>query len=139
MRGSVGATARDVYVDGPSWMVEETEILVESAGGRMLKGPTGADGIIRFREDKFDRRVISVDSRTGKEREIELSYSLSFDLSDQAGKLLLDNSRVYQLRDYTIDVDAILGKATEEEVLKREMRRAAVSQLMRRVDSVLGG
>ena len=104
----------------------------------MLKGPTDAGGVIRFRNDSFDRRVISVDSSTGKEREVELSYSLYFDVRNRAGELLLDNARVHVLRDYTIDPDAILGKFTEVEVVKREMRRAAVAQLIRRADSVLG-
>lgn len=140
LRGTAasGAVARDVYVKGPSWLVEEVKILVESAGGSLRKSSSEADGTVRYIDGKFDRRVISVDSRTGKEREIEISYSLYFELTDKAGELLLSDTRVHLLRDYTIDADAILGKVSEEEVLRDEMRRDAASQLMRRVESVLG-
>lgn len=139
LRGSAesGAVPRQLFVDAPLWVRDEMRILVESAGGEVLKGPDGADSTIRFREDAFDKRVISVDSRTGKEREVELSYSLYFDASDAAGQPLLTNQRVHLLRDFTIDADAVLGKGAEESVLKEEMRRDAISQLLRRVESAL--
>ena len=135
--GEGASAAHKIFLNGPAWLADELQILLESAGGGILASHQGADASVRVREEGFDKRVISVDAQTGKEREFELVYSVYFDASDANRSKVLENERVSVLRDYTLDADAVIGKGREEGVLREEMRRDAAAQLLRRVESVL--
>jgi len=97
----------------------------------------GADASIDVTSEVFDRRVLSVDPNTGKEREFELAYTVAFNVVRGDGAPVLSGQSINLLRDYVFDADAVIGKSREEGVLIVEMRRDAAQQLLRRLRSSL--
>ena len=135
--GDQAASLSEVYVDGPGWLVDEFEVLLESSGGEVLDAPRKGAPAVKMVTEQFERRIVSVDSSTGKTREIEIVYTLRFNLRDEGGAALFQNERLSLRRDLSIDPDAVLGKVSEESLIQQEMQRDAASQLLRRVQSAL--
>ena len=112
-------------------------MLLESSGGEVLDAPRKGAPAVKMVTEQFERRIVSVDSSTGKTREIEIVYTLRFNLRDEGGAALFQNERLSLRRDLSIDPDAVLGKVSEESLIQQEMQRDAASQLLRRVQSAL--
>jgi LPS-assembly lipoprotein len=77
-------------------------------------------------------QVLSVGSNT-RVSEYLLKYELSFRLLDGEGKELMASQTVRLERDYRYDPLNVLAKEREEEELKKELRRQAVQNLLRRL------
>ena len=95
------------------------------------------DAVLSAYDENYQRRVLSVDSNTGKAREYELAYTVKFNLVDGDGEALVSEQRVRLVRDFVFDEDAVIGKSREEDVLRREMRRDAVQHILRRLTATL--
>ena len=140
LRGSVslppGLDA--VRVAGPLEISNALTRLLDGGGihVRSARGSTGA--LLQLGDERFNRRVLSVDPDTGKESEFELAYSVTFRVTGGDGEELMPEQMVSLLRDYVADADAVLGKGREEGVLHAEMRRDAAGQIVRRVATALG-
>jgi len=126
-----------VHVRAPSTVLaDEVSIFLEAGGARATESSEEADAVLNVSSEQFARRVLSVDPQTGKEREFELAYTVSFDLVGSDGKALLAGESLRLLRDFVFDADAVLGKSREEGVLRDEMRRDAAQQIVRRIASI---
>ncbi len=115
--------------NGPLWRVLRDAI---PAAGGILAGAANADAVLVITADRFDRRVLSVDSQ-GRAQEYELKYTLGYRLDSSDGKPLLDARNLTVFRQYRFDPDAVLAKGEEERRLQEEMRRAAVGRLLRQL------
>ncbi|MCP5149673.1 MAG: hypothetical protein H6983_19265 [Ectothiorhodospiraceae bacterium] len=140
LRGQAGLPedVRSVYLEGVPAIADELEIFLESAGASREKGQAGSDLAIFLRNERYHRRVLSVDPNSGKEREFELVYLVEFDARRGDGTVLVEPQEVSILRDYVFDPDAVIGKSREEEVLREEMRRDAAQQILRRLGGAWG-
>lgn len=128
-----------VYLSGGNQVLrDELTVFLEDAGAQVVSNREQADAVIAVNDEGYDRRVLSVDPRTGKSREFELAYSMSYSVSRSDGSPLLAPQRVQLTRDYVFDPDAVIGKSREEDVLRREMRRDAVQQMLRQMNAALG-
>lgn len=116
---------------------EELLPFLEQGGISVFKrdGTTQPDAILTVGSEKFTERVLSVSPDTGKAREFELAYVLPYRFVDADGKALIKPGSIRLLRDYVFDADKVIGKSRERGVLRREMRRDAVLQLLRRMES----
>ena len=130
---------RTVQVMAPPELRNDILTLLESGGVGVSTNGGGADARITVTSERFSRRVLSVDPTTGKEREFELAYTLDFGVTDRGGRAVIENGKVNLLRDYVFDPEAVIGAGREEELLREEMRRDAVRQLMRRIEAALKG
>jgi len=130
---------QNLYVQAPVSLADEVRIFLDGTDTRVLNQRNGADVILTLSDDRYDRRVLSVDPNTGKEREFELSYSLNYQAKRSDGKTLLNSNRLTIRRDYVFDQDAIIGKSREAGVLRSEMRRDAIQQVLFRLQSATGG
>ena len=126
-----------IHVMAPSQLRNDILTLLESGGVGTSTSSAEADASITVTSERFDRRVLSVDATTGKEREFELAYTIAFGLTRSDGATVIDNGAVNLLRDYVFDPEAVIGTSREEDVLRDEMRRDAARQLMRRVEAAL--
>ncbi len=81
--------------------------------------------------ENIDSQVLTVDA-SGKAGEYRLRYEIGFSLADIHGVLLAPQSLRLQ-RDYRFNPLNVLAKEQEEENLKRELRRDALSQIIRRL------
>ena len=127
-----------VHVAGPAGIGGALTQMLESGGADIRPESESANAVLRLSRERFTRRVLSVDPDTGKEREIELTYSVAFRVTSGDGEELMPEQTVSLLRDYAADAGAVLGKSREENVLREEMRRDAAGQIARRIATSLG-
>ena len=128
---------RSVYVNAPAELRDEIQIFLEGGGVELVNSRADADASINVTRELFDRRVLSVDPSTGKEREFELAYTVDFNVVRGNGAAVMSGQSINLLRDYVFDPDSVIGKSREENVLIEEMRRDAAQQLLRRLQSSL--
>lgn len=102
------------------------------SGSHIVQDRQQAKLVLTLLADGFERRLLSVGS-TGKAREFELYYNVSFEVHDQAGKELLPKTDISLVRDYRFDETQVLGKDAEEAVLRQDMVRDATQQILRRL------
>lgn len=129
----------DLYVQAPGELKEEIETFLEGSSTRLLDRRDGANIVLTVANPRYDRRVLSVDPNTGKEREFELSYTLDFNAMRTDGNAVLPPQTMTLLRNYIFDRDAVLGASREEGVLRIEMRRDAVVQILSRLQAATRG
>lgn len=95
-----------------------------------------ADRIIRLGNERYDRRVLSVDEGTGKVTEYELEYHITLEILSPDGKKLIKPNDISLIRDVTFDPNAALGKFDEETLVREDMIRSAASTVLRRLQAV---
>lgn len=113
----------------------ELESALLAAGGQVVDTPEVATAILTIHGERYGRRVVSVDS-AGRASEYELSLRVSYSLSAPDGEILAKRDEVSMLRDYRFDPDNVLASGAQEAMLQTEMRRYAVRQLLRRLQSL---
>ena len=123
-----------VYVDGPVVFVDELETFINGGGAEVIGVREEADAIVTLGQERFLRRVLSVDPDTGKDREFELVYLVDFTVSRPDGTVAVGPENIRLVRDFVFDADAVLGASREESVLQLEMRRDAAEELVRRIE-----
>lgn len=139
LRGDVALPEdiRTVHVSASDALRDELQIFLEGGGIELSKTKTGADASINVTSESFNRRVLSVDPNTGKEREFEIAYTVAFNVVRANGAPVISGQAINLLRDYVFDPDSVIGKSREEGVLYEEMRRDAAQQLLRRLQASL--
>jgi len=95
-----------------------------------------ADVILELSGERFDRRVLSVDSKTGKVREIELGLQTYFAVRERNGKLLIPNSELSWQLDYVFDEDSLLATNEQANVVRRDLAETAATTLVLRLQAV---
>ena len=98
--------------------------------------PKQADLIVTLNNERFDRRVLSVDPRTGKWREFELSYEVDFAIDRPDGAPLAKRGTIQISRDLAFDETAVISKFEEENLLRGEMMKDAAETVLRRLERV---
>ena len=140
LRGAVSLPSDldGIHVAGPRDIGAALTLVLDSGGVQVQSDRDSAKAVLRLSGELFDRRVLSVDSNTGKEREFELAYQVAFELTGADGEELLPRQMVSLVRDYVFDANEVLGKSREQAVLHAEMRRDAATQIVRRIAASLG-
>lgn len=95
-----------------------------------------ADVVVELAAENFDRRVLSVDPRSGKVREIELGLQTYFSVRGKDGKLLVPNEAVSWQLDYVFDEDSLLATVEQDSVVRRDLAETAATTLMLRLQAV---
>jgi len=111
----------------------ELASVLRGNGVKLVDTPQEAEAILRVTNLQNDRRVLSVSGNTGRVREFEIIVSLNMAVTDTKGKSLIPAKVLSRVRDYTFDETDVLGKAAEEQVLRQEMRRELIQQILRRM------
>ena len=103
-----------------------------------------SDTLLSITQNQKSKRVLSVDS-AGRANQYELSYQLGFsivkkaELKKQATNEkqvvvdLVPAQTIKEKREYLFDSNLVLAKADEENRLYKDMRQAAIRQLIRRL------
>ena len=130
--------ARSVYLRAPNDLLyDELVVYLNNSGAAVSDQKEGADAILDLSKEEFSSRTLSVDPDTGKEREFELSYSISFEFRKSDGTVLVKHQTVNLVRDYVFDADQVIGKSREQDVLRKEMRRDAAQRILTRLSAAL--
>lgn len=85
--------------------------------------------------ERHDRMALSYTGRASA-AEVEIQHNLSFQITDNQARPLIGPETLSVRRVYINDRDNIVGTAEEEELLRREMRRDMVRQLLFRLSSL---
>jgi len=93
-----------------------------------------AQTIIRVSEDESGQRVQSVSPRNVP-REFEVFYRIRYSV-ERGGVEVLEPQSLTRNRDYTWDETLVLGKALEEETLRRALAADLVELVLRRVETI---
>jgi LPS-assembly lipoprotein len=123
------------YISGvprSSPLAQEVAFIVTGAGGRVVDDPAAASGRLAILGEDYDRRVLSVDS-SGKVSEYELRYAIRYALHGPDGAVIVPEQSVSGTRSYRFDPVNVLGTGEEEAVLREELRRQTVTQMLRRL------
>lgn len=113
-------------------LAQDVAFIIEGAGGQVVAEPAEATGRLVIHEEEFDRRVLSVDS-SGKVSEYELRYAIRYALHGPDGDVIVPEETVSGTRSYRFDPGNVLGAGEEEAVLREELRRQTVTQMLRRL------
>ena len=135
--GSLPSVLGSIHVAGPPDIGSATSQLLDSGGINVEPTLDPETPVLRLSDERFSRRVLSVDASTGKAREFELAYQVAFRLIGADGVEMVPTQTVTLLRDYVFDSGAVLGKSREQRVLHEEMRRDAAAQIVRRIEAAL--
>lgn len=102
---------------------------------KLMSDAASANAVLAIDGERFDRRVLSVDS-AGKVQEYALLYSVQFSLFDQSHQPLLSQQKIQVERDMRFDPTQVLAKSSEEAQLNQDMLQDAGQQIMRRIQFV---
>ena len=110
------------------------QALEESATPLVARGQARA--VLKLLGERRERRVLSVGG-AAKVQEYELSYSVSFELTDAAGHALLPPQTLRKLRDVRFDETAVNSLVSESEQLYDDMGVELARELLRRLRAAL--
>ncbi len=96
---------------------------------------SSADYWLILESDNVQQHITSVSSSTTP-RQYQLIYTVHFKLQQRNGRDIIPEATLMITRQLTINGNRILGSNEEEELLKAEMRRDAVIQIMNRISQV---
>lgn len=97
-----------------------------------------ADAVFSISQEAMEKFVLSVNN-AGQAREYELRYRFGFTLTDAKGRSLISPATLLQQRVVTVNpavAQEVLSKQQEEELLRQDMQRDLVQQVMRRLAAV---
>lgn len=97
------------------------------------RDPLSADAVVRVLSDETGRRALTVSARNVP-REFEVYYIVNCAVTID-GVEVVAPQRLLLTRDYTYDEKQVLGKANEEEVLRRALARDLVGLLVRTINA----
>lgn len=112
--------------------------LITSSGAMLVTEPDTDTIHFVVLENRFTRRVLSVDS-SGTANEYGLSYDFRMRVLDGKGKLLVPSRAINLNRVYTYNKNNAIAMSDEEANIKSQMISFAVQQAMRRIGVKLRG
>lgn len=128
-----------LHVSADQVLRNDVAIFLEGSNTQLVSARPEANVILTMSALRSDRRVLSVDPSTGHEREFELSYSLDVVATGPQGRIMIKPQTLSVQRDYVFDQSALIGSGQEEAVLRNEMRRDLVQQVLYRLRAAVAG
>ncbi len=129
---------KTIYIQGASSPLRNAlKQVLRSADATLVDNAKDAGLVIKVEKETMQRHALSL-SDTGRANEYELSYRLDFLLLDSQGNVLSKTQPVEITRDYFNDQEELLGKDNEEQVIRKEMYRQAITAMLNRSRIVVG-
>ena len=95
-----------------------------------------ADAVVVLQNETFDRRVLSVDPKTGKVREVELGLEVRFEVRDGKGRILIAPEKFQFYQDFVFDEGSVLGTSEVEQGSRVELEKQAARSLVLRIENL---
>ncbi len=126
-----------VYVDAasgtPLW--RELRGAVRSSGTQLATDPKAAEVTLRILNEAREKKILTLNAQ-GQVREFSLTYRVNFDVTGDAGKKLLPPQEIALQSLLSYSESQALAKEMEEKMTFDDLRRDAVSQIMRQLARV---
>ncbi len=136
--GQFSTTLKQVYVSGNDAygaFVRELKTALSSAGAIVEVNAENVPYSIFVLTERSSRRVASTTSQITVS-EYELRMQVEFQVSDDSGETIIGPTLVAVERSYALDQTNLIGSYEEEDLLKEEMRRDVIGQIIRRVEAL---
>jgi len=100
----------------------------------VVDDPKLAEAVLEFTQESREKVILSI-AATGRVREFELQYRVSFRVHDNMGGEFLPSNTVFLKRAVTFNDTDILAKEREDQLIYRSMESDMVQQIMRRLEA----
>ena len=108
---------------------------LERAGAEIVAPGTAGAGVLRVPVDSTLTEPLTV-SDAARVQEYIVRHRVEVEIVDAAGKVLLPRATIELTRDYSFDETQALGAAAEDELLRKELQREMVQQILRRIETL---
>jgi LPS-assembly lipoprotein len=100
----------------------------------VVDDPKLAEAVLEFTQESREKVILTI-AATGRVREFELQYRVSFRVHDNKGGEFLPSNTVFLKRAITFNDTDILAKEREDQQIYRSMEADMVQQIMRRLEA----
>lgn len=127
-----------VYVDAATGtpLGRELRSAVRSGGTQLAGDPKSAAVILRILNEARERKILTLNAQ-GQVREFSLTYRVNFEVADSEGRKLLSSQEIALQSLLSYSESQALAKEVEERMTFDDLRRDAVSQIMRQLSRVV--
>ena len=133
LRGEAALPFETMYVSGsPGFRTLLARSIRAGSNTRIVDNPKEAQATLQVVGEQNERVILSL-SGSGRVRELQLRYRISYRVTDKDSRELLPTTEVQLKRDLSYSDTDVLGKEQEEQLLIRDMRNDAVQQVVRRL------
>ena len=133
LRGQATLPFESMYISGsPSFANQLARAVRSGSKTRVTTNPKEAEVTLEVLTEARERSILSL-SGSGRVRELQIRYRVSFRVNDKAGKEFIPANEIILKRDLIYSDTDVLGKEQEEALLYRDMQNDAVQQVMRRL------
>lgn len=138
LRGRAELPFNEIWIDLPDGDPLRRELAsLMSANGVQVVDAGEAAARLTFDRKSLTRRIQSVGANA-RVREFELVFELVFSVADADGSALVTRASLLLERDYSFEQAEVLGAASEEEFVRREMHRDMAARVLRRIEYAAG-
>lgn len=124
-------TAADPY----SSLADNIERALTASGATLSKGNEPSISIVINKEESKTGPLAL--NQFAQVTEYVTSYKVTYSLTNEVGKTLIDKQIVEFRREYTYDADSSEGSPAQLDLLKREMETEMIRSILRRTNVVL--
>jgi len=137
LRGQASLPFDTLYVAVPETSTLGIELkrnIIAGTRTRLVNEPAQAQAILSVLADERSKVILSFDT-SGRVREFQLRYRLSFRVTDARGRDYLPLGEIALTRDISFNDSQVLAKESEEALLYRDMQNDMVQQILRRLSA----
>jgi LPS-assembly lipoprotein len=135
LRGQAKLPFETLYVAIPDISplgIELKRNIIAGTSTKLVRNQAEAQAILDVASEERGKSILSFDT-SGKVREYQLRYRLSFRVHDAQGRDYLPQSEIRITRDISFNDSQVLAKESEELILYRDMQGDMVQQVLRRL------
>lgn len=135
LRGQAKLPFETLYVAIPQISELGTELkrnIIAGTHTKLVNDQAQAQAILDLISEERGKSILSFDT-SGRVREFQLRYRISFRVRDARGRDYLPQSEIRLTRDISFNDAQVLSKESEELLLFRDMQSDMVQQILRRL------
>ncbi len=135
LRGQASLPFETLYVAIPGASLLGAELkrnIIAGTRTKLVNSPEQAQAVLDLTAEERSKTILSLNT-SGRVREFQLRYRLSFRVHDAKGRDYLPQTEIRLTRDISFNEAQVLSKEAEELLLFRDMQSDMVQQILRRL------
>jgi LPS-assembly lipoprotein len=140
LRGDAPMGIKSIHVTTVGTSSVATEVRRRLSGGPTKLSPTlkDAEAHLRINAETPEKSILTL-TGAGRVYEYQLRLRVEYQVSDAAGRMILETTQLELRRNLTFSETAPLAKEAEEAQLYADMRQEAAAIILRRIAVATGG
>jgi LPS-assembly lipoprotein len=126
--GSVVSRALKASLDSDN----KVKVLVNQA---FVEDSSDNEAVLTILSERREKSITALNS-SGQISEFQLRFRVVYNVKNAAGKIVVQETQIVALRDFSYSETQALGKQDEEALLYRDLEEDVVQQLLRRLSSI---